>query len=196
MGIIQNLVDGFWMKTGKTDKVYPVKVEKHKVEGGEIIFEGMDRGRTLVKNNGSKTFDLMNEPQAEGLVKYEDFVKSKQKENYASIVMITRDKFVPLRRNYNLEYTSFEEIPTKKQFESIEFDEQYFEKFDNPKQVAEQITPSIKNNLDLVEDKDVLHFELEDLDKPIEVETDAITLNYTEEPVCFCFPTISRFLLL
>jgi len=180
MGMVQNLVDSFWMKTGKTHKVYPVQVEKHKVKGGDIVFTGMDRGRTLVKN-GNKKFDLMNEPQAEGLVKYEDFAKTKDKD-YVSIVMITRDKFVPLRRQYNLDYDTYEDIPKEKVFEGLEFDEEYFSRFDNPEQVAEQITEPIKNNVELVENRDVLHFELEDRDEPVEIESDAVNVKYKEEP--------------
>jgi len=102
MGAIQNIADRFYMTIGKTKKVYPVKVEKHRVQGDEILFDEMDRGRTLVDDDGHKVFELLNENQAEGLVKYEDFEQSLKGDNYVALCMVNRDKFVPLRRNYNL----------------------------------------------------------------------------------------------
>jgi len=115
MGVIQNIADKFYMTIGKTKKVYPVKVEKHRVQGNDIIFDEMDRGRTLVDDNGGKTFELMGENQAEGLVKYEDFEKSLKDDNYVSLCMVTRDKFVPLHREYNLDketYLDADELET------------------------------------------------------------------------------------
>lgn len=102
MGVIQNIADKFYMTIGKTRKVYPVKVEKHRVQGNEIVFDEMDRGRTLVDDKGNKIFELLNESQAEGLVKYEDFEKSLKGDNYVALCMVNRDKFVPLNREYNL----------------------------------------------------------------------------------------------
>lgn len=113
MGVIQNIADRMYMTLGKTEKVYPVKVEKHRVQGDDIIFDEMDRGRTLVDDKGNKVFELLNESQAEGLVKYEDFEQSLKGDNYVALCMINRDKFVPLKRSYNLSqdtYLSEEEL--------------------------------------------------------------------------------------
>jgi hypothetical protein len=107
MGVIQNIADKFWMTIGKTQKVYPVQVEKHRVQGDEIVFDEMDRGRTMVDDQGNKHFELLNERKAEGLVKYEDFEKTKKGDNYVSLAMITRDKFVPLNREYNLSQDTY-----------------------------------------------------------------------------------------
>lgn len=108
MGTIQNLADRFWMTIGKTDKVYPVVVEKHRVKGDNtVVFDSMDRGRTLVDDEGQKTFELMNEPYAEGLVKYEDFQQTMGGGNRVSVAMIDRDKFVPLHKNYNFDKDTY-----------------------------------------------------------------------------------------
>jgi len=115
MGVIQNIADRFYMTIGKTRKVYPVKVEKHRVQGDEIVFDEMDRGRTLVDNQGHKVFELLNESQAEGLVKYEDFEKSLKGDNYVAVCMVNRDKFVPLKREYNISketYLNEDELKT------------------------------------------------------------------------------------
>lgn len=101
MGTIQNLADRFWMTIGKTEKVYPVSVEKHRVKGDTLVFDSMDRGRTLVDDSGQKTFELLNEPYAEGLVKYEDFEQTMGGSNRVTVAMIDRDKFVPLHKNYD-----------------------------------------------------------------------------------------------
>jgi len=115
MGVIQNIADRFYMTIGKTRKVYPVKVEKHRVQGDEIVFDEMDRGRILVDNQGHKVFELLNESQAEGLVKYEDFEKSLKGDNYVAVCMVNRDKFVPLKREYNISketYLNEDELKT------------------------------------------------------------------------------------
>lgn len=109
MGIAQNIVDSFYMKIGKPEKVYPVKVEKHRLQGTdeegekEIVLEGMDRGRTLVDDDGNKKFELLNEQRAEGLVKYEDFNQDLGQEHFASVLMVDRENFVPLTRSYNVD---------------------------------------------------------------------------------------------
>lgn len=101
MGTIQNIADKFWMTIGKTEKVYPVEVEKHRVQGDEVIYDSRDRGRTLVNEEGTKTFELKGEPHAEGLVKYENFQDTVHGQNRVALVMIDRDKFVPLNKTYN-----------------------------------------------------------------------------------------------
>jgi len=107
MGTIQNLADRFWMTIGKTEKVYPVVVEKHRVKGDTMVFDSMDRGRTLVDDDGDKTFELMNEPYAEGLVKYEDFEQTMGGGNRVTLAMIDRDKFVPMHKEYNFEKQTY-----------------------------------------------------------------------------------------
>jgi len=89
------------MTIGKTEKVYPVVVEKHRVKGDTLVFDSMDRGRTLVDDDGDKTFELMNEPYAEGLIKYEDFEQTIGGGNRVTLAMIDRDKFVPMHKNYD-----------------------------------------------------------------------------------------------
>jgi len=107
MGTIQNLADRFWMTIGKTEKVYPVVVEKHRVKGDTLVFDSMDRGRTLVDDSGQKTFELLNEPYAEGLVKYEDFEQTMGGTNRVAVAMIDRDKFVPMHKNYNFDKETY-----------------------------------------------------------------------------------------
>jgi len=107
MGTIQNLADRFWMTIGKTEKVYPVTVEKHRVKGDTLVFDSMDRGRTLVDDSGQKTFELLNEPHAEGLVKYEDFEQTMGGSNRVAVAMIDRDKFVPMHKNYNFDKETY-----------------------------------------------------------------------------------------
>jgi len=107
MGIIQNLSDKFWMKIGKTDKIYPVTVEKYRVVGDKIVFDEIDKGRTLVEEDGTKKFDLLNEPHAEGLVKYEDFQDTLSSGNFISLCMITRDEFVPLNKRFDTSVQSY-----------------------------------------------------------------------------------------
>lgn len=107
MGTIQNLADRFWMTIGKTEKVYPVTVEKHRVKGDTLVFDSMDRGRTLVDDSGQKTFELLNEPYAEGLVKYEDFEQTMGGSNRVAVAMIDRDKFVPMHKNYNFDKETY-----------------------------------------------------------------------------------------
>lgn len=106
MGILQNFTDKIFMTIGKPEKVFPVKVEKHRVVNdskGEptLKLEGLDRGRTLVDENGNKKFELLNERRAEGLVKYEDFNQDLGSEKYVSIAVTDRDTIVPLERSYN-----------------------------------------------------------------------------------------------
>jgi len=107
MGTIQNLADRFWMTIGKTEKVYPVTVEKHRVKGNTLVFDSMDRGRTLVDDSGQKTFELLNEPYAEGLVKYEDFEQTMGGTNRVAVAMIDRDKFVPMHKNYDFDKETY-----------------------------------------------------------------------------------------
>lgn len=102
MSVMQNLFDQFWLKIGKTEKVYPVKIKKHRLKGDDIVFEGIDRGRTLKdEQTGEKRFELAGEPFAEGIVNYEDFEKATNGE-WVSVLMVNRDKFVPLKTNYNI----------------------------------------------------------------------------------------------
>lgn len=113
MGFIQNAIDQFYMTIGKTEKVYPVQVEKQRIQGQKdpsdvdgdvnVVLDGLDRGRTLIDNQGNKVFELMNEPQAEGLVKYEDFNQDLGNSKYASILMVDRENFVPAQRTWNFE---------------------------------------------------------------------------------------------
>jgi hypothetical protein len=107
MGIIQNLSDKFYMTIGKTDKIYPVTVEKYRVQGKTIVFDEIDKGRTLVQEDGTKKFDLLNEPHAEGLVKYEDFQDTTGSDNFVSLCMITRDEFVPLNKKFDTSVSSY-----------------------------------------------------------------------------------------
>lgn len=107
MGTMQNIADRFWMTIGKTEKVYPVIVEKHRVKGDDVVYDSRDRGRTLVNDQGRKTFELKGEPYAEGLVKYEDFEETMEGNNRVNIVMIDRDKFVPLKKNYNFSQETY-----------------------------------------------------------------------------------------
>lgn len=109
MGVIQSILDNFWIKLGKTEKVYPVNVLKHRVQGDKIVFDGMDKGRTLVDDDtGEKTFELLNEPHAEGLLKYQDFMDTTGKGNWARLVMIDRKHFVPLQDSYNTDVETYE----------------------------------------------------------------------------------------
>jgi len=111
MGVIQNIADRFYMTIGKTRKVYPVKVEKHRIQGkkdpseidGDVdtVLEGIDRGRTLIDDDGNMKFELMNEPQAEGLVKYEDFSQDLGDTKYVAVLMVDRKNFVPAQRTWN-----------------------------------------------------------------------------------------------
>ena len=108
MGILQNFTDKIYMTIGKPEKVFPVKVEKHRVVNDSdgkptLKLEGLDRGRTLVDENGNKKFQLLNERRAEGLVKYEDFNQDLGSEKYVSIAVTDRDTIVPLERSYNYE---------------------------------------------------------------------------------------------
>lgn len=117
MGVIQNIADRFYMTIGKTKKVYPVQVEKHRVKGDKIVFDEFDRGRTLVDDDGNKKFDLKNEEHAEGLVKYEDFEQSLKGDDYVALCMINRDKFAPLKRTYNLDPSTYETEENIQQFD-------------------------------------------------------------------------------
>lgn len=121
MGIIQNIVDSFKMKIGKSEEVYPVKVIKHRVHGDEPILTGFDQGRTLIDEQGNKKFELRNEPNAQGYVKYEDFRKTDTNREIVDILMINRDKFVPLRSNYNLELPE-DVTPEEIEDENLEVD--------------------------------------------------------------------------
>lgn len=113
MGLIQNFVDKFYMRIGKPEKVYPVKVEKHRIQGQKdpseidgdvnIVLEGMDRGRTLVDDNGNMKFELLNEQHAEGLVKYEDFNQDLGDSKYACVLMVDRKNFVPAQRTWSFD---------------------------------------------------------------------------------------------
>lgn len=117
MGVMQRLYDSFWMKIGKTEKVYPVQIKKHRLKGGEIVFDGIDRGRTLKDSeSGEKRFEISGEPFAEGIVNYEDFEKSSDGD-WISVLMINRDKFVPLKTEYNIDKETY-------------LDEEELEKFD------------------------------------------------------------------
>jgi len=117
MGFIQNAVDRFYMTIGKTEKVYPVQVEKHRIQGQKnpsqvdenvnITAPVLDRGRTLIDDQGNKKFELMNEPHAEGLVKYEDFNQDLENQPFVSVLMIDRETFVPGQRSWNFD-DSFE----------------------------------------------------------------------------------------
>lgn len=107
MGVLQNIADRFWITIGQTKKVYPVKVHKYKPDGDEsAVFAGEDRGRTLIDDEGNKTFELMNEPQAEGYVGVEDFEKSSAASNLVSVIMF-RDEFAPLDSSFNFDNNTF-----------------------------------------------------------------------------------------
>jgi len=128
MGTIQNIADRFWMMIGKTEKVYPVEVEKHRVKGDTLVYDGKDRGRTLVDDEGRKNFELLNEPYAEGLVKYEDFLDTKDG-NRVALAMIDRDKFVPLQRKYDFSKDTYLDLDEDeiKNPENIEVEENALE---------------------------------------------------------------------
>lgn len=106
------------------EEIYPVKVEKFRVKGLNqaekeeladdsenvdeidwsklnIVFDSFDRGRTIIDDEEDREyFELMNEPQAEGKVNYNDLDNFVQ-EPLTSIVMISRQKFVPVRREFD-----------------------------------------------------------------------------------------------
>jgi len=117
MGTIQNIMDRFWITVGKTEKVYPVQVEKYRVQGENIVFDSMDAGRTLVDDEGNKTFELKNEPYAEGMVSYQDFEETMDGGNRVALVMIDRDKFVPLRKNFDFSQETYLDEEEQEMFE-------------------------------------------------------------------------------
>jgi len=117
MGTIQNIMDRFWITVGKTEKVYPVQVEKYRVQGENIVFDSMDAGRTLVDDEENKTFELKNEPYAEGMVSYQDFEETMDGGNRVALVMIDRDKFVPLRKNFDFSQETYLDEEEQEMFE-------------------------------------------------------------------------------
>jgi len=109
MGTLKNLADKFWMTIGKTEKVYPVLVEKHQMidhggdDGKTLKLVGLDRGRTLVQEDGRKKFELLGEPNVEGFVAYEDFNQDIEGSKYVSLAIDDRDNILPLSRHYNID---------------------------------------------------------------------------------------------
>jgi len=108
MGTLQNLADRFWITIGKTEKVYPVVVEKHQLidhggdDGKTLKLDGLDRGRTLIEDDGRKKFELMGEPNVEGFVAYEDFNQDLEGSKYVSVAIDDRDNILPLSRHYDI----------------------------------------------------------------------------------------------
>lgn len=181
MGILQNITDWMYMKTGKAGKVYPVQVEKNRLRGDEIVFDEMDRGRTLVKENGEKVFQLLNESEAEGKVSYEDFNDAMKGRNYVSIVMIDRDKFVPLNREFNLDYEdTYEELPKEREITDVNFDTEYFKNnFEKPGKVVDAIKKFIAKNFDKYQDLEQLTIEVDG--EYVQVDTDYVEIELQEE---------------
>lgn len=107
MGVMQNIVDWFYMKTGKEQKVYPVTVEKWKIVDGEPVEVGTDLGRTTVDDNGNKQFELYGEELAEGKVKYEDIKHLEDGSKKVSICLTDRENLAPLNKEFKTE-ESFE----------------------------------------------------------------------------------------
>jgi len=124
MSVAGNIQTWYYKKRGKMEEIYPVKVEKFRVKGLNqaekeeladkaededeeidwselnIVFDSFDRGRTIIDDEDEREyFELMNEPQAEGKVNYNDLDNFVQ-EPLTSIVMISRQSFVPVRREF------------------------------------------------------------------------------------------------
>lgn len=124
MSVAGNIQTWYYKKRGKMEEIYPVKVEKFRVkglnkaerkeleeeveEGGEIdwedlniVFDSFDRGRTIIDDEEDREyFELMNESQAEGKVNYNDLDNFVQ-QPLTSIVMISRQSFVPVKREFD-----------------------------------------------------------------------------------------------
>jgi len=169
MGWIQNFVDKFYMTIGKPEKVYPVKVEKHRIQGQNnfdgdladvnIVKEGMDRGRTLVDDQGNMKFQLQNEPHAEGLVKYEDFNQDLEDTKHATVLMVDRQHFVPMPPQYQF-VADTEDIKQMKKCRK-----RISEINENLKDLEDsEDNPSV-NELELKEEKKEHEYKLEKLKK-------------------------------
>ena len=67
-----------------------------------IVFDSPDRGRTVIDEEEDREyFELMNEPQASGKVNYNDLDNYVQ-EPLTSVVMISRQHFIPVNRDFDL----------------------------------------------------------------------------------------------
>ena len=102
------MIDKFYMTIGKSKQVYPVKVEVHKVrenENGEPDFkpEGFTRGRTVVGEDGSMSFELEDESYVEGNIKYEDFNQDVNGQPFVSVAITDRNTCLPIPRTYNID---------------------------------------------------------------------------------------------
>jgi len=98
MAVLQNIVDWFYMKTGKEDKVYPVKVEKWKLVDGEPKEVGEDLGRTTVDENGNMEFELYGEELAKGKVKVEDINHLEDGTKKVAVLLNDRKNLEPMKK--------------------------------------------------------------------------------------------------
>lgn len=93
MGFVNKITASFWIKVGKPEKVYPVKVNKYKRRGNDWIKQ-TDRGRTVEKDKG-KVFELMNEDHVETKIPYSAFNKRGDNLDEVDVLMPERDTVVP-----------------------------------------------------------------------------------------------------
>lgn len=107
--MISGLAEKFWMKIGKPEKVYPVKVEKHKRRGEENWVKQMDRGRTVVEDKG-KVFELMNEPHVNTKVPYSAFNNTADGSDEVTVLMPERDTVVPAETQIDPENEKIETV--------------------------------------------------------------------------------------